>query len=201
MKKKIILIGSGGHAKSCINLLNNNKKYKLDFIADKKSELNKKILSYKVTKSLSSIIKYKNKNILIGIGQIKSPNLRIKIFNNLKKKNFIFPIIISNSSIVSKFSNIEEGTSIFHQVYIGPNVKIGKNCIINNHALIEHDVTIGNNCHVSTGVKINGNVIIGNNTFIGSGTILHNNLIIGEDCVIGAGKVIKKNIKQKKIIK
>ena len=90
MKKKIILIGSGGHAKSCINLLNNSKKYKLDFIADKKSELNKKILSFKVTKSLTAIVKYKNKNVMIGIGQIKSPNLRISIFNNLKKKKILF---------------------------------------------------------------------------------------------------------------
>ena len=33
---------------------------------------------------------------------------------------------------------------------------IGKNCIINTGAIIEHGVTIGNFNHISTGVIING---------------------------------------------
>ena len=36
--KKIILIGAGGHSKSCIEVMNQTKKYKIQFILDKKSE-------------------------------------------------------------------------------------------------------------------------------------------------------------------
>ena len=43
-------------------------------------------------------------------------------------------------------------------------IKIGKNCIVNNKSLIEHDVVIGNHCHISTGAIINGNVRIGDKT-------------------------------------
>ena len=34
---------------------------------------------------------------------------------------------------------------------------VGKNCIINNKVLIEHDVKIHDHCHISTGAIINGN--------------------------------------------
>ena len=36
------------------------------------------------------------------------------------------------------------------------NVSIGENCIINNKALLEHDVKIGDNVHISTGCIVNG---------------------------------------------
>lgn len=203
LKKKIIIIGSGGHAKSCIELINNTKNLKLEAIADIEKNLGKQILDYKVTKSIEQILNYKTfKNILIGIGQIKSPNLRIKIFSQFKnKKNFLLTKVISSKSLVSRYASIGYGTSIFNYVVVNAGVRIGENCIINNQSLIEHDVNIGNNCHISTAVKINGAVNIGSNTFIGSGTIIYNDIDIGNNCVIGAGKIIKKNIKSNTVVR
>ena len=203
LKKKIIIIGSGGHAKSCIELIENTKNFKLEAIADIENNLGKQILDFKVTKTIKQILNYKTKkNILIGIGQIQSPNLRIKAFSNFEnKKNFFLTKVISCKSLVSKYAFIANGTSIFNHVVINAGVRIGQNCIINNQSLIEHDVSIGNNCHISTAVKINGSVNIGSNTFIGSGTIVHNNINIGNNCIIGAGKIIKKNIKNNTTIK
>ena len=48
-----------------------------------------------------------------------------------------------------------------HGAHIGPNVKIGRNCIINTFANIEHGSIIGNYCHISTRATINGKVIVG----------------------------------------
>ena len=61
-----------------------------------------------------------------------------------------------------------------HDVIVNANSIIGKNCIINNKSLVEHDVEVGDNCHISTGSIINGNCIVGDNTFIGSGSIIVN---------------------------
>ena len=43
---------------------------------------------------------------------------------------------------------------------------IGKNCIINSGAIIEHDTNIQDNVHVSTNSTVNGSVLIGKNSFI-----------------------------------
>lgn len=192
---KIIIIGSGGHAASCINIIEKIKKYKIHGIVDNKNEI--KNLNYNLIGSDKDLSKIKNKIkfAFIGIGQIKSSKKRKKVFENLKNKNFILPKIISENSLVSKYSQIGEGTIIMNFAHININVKIGKNCIINTGSNLEHDVEVGDFVHISTGAIINGNTKIGSNTFIGSGSIINNNLKIGNNCIIASGKVVKKDLK------
>jgi sugar O-acyltransferase (sialic acid O-acetyltransferase NeuD family) len=202
MKKKIFIIGAGGHAKTCIDVIESNNKFKVAYLVDKKS--NKKIIfNHKIIKESNFMKKEGNKklNILIGIGQIKNNNLRKNIFFRYKKFGCNFPNITSKFSYVSKNSLLKEGILICHGVVINAGVEIGLNCIINNQALIEHDARVGNHCHISTGSIINGGTIIGSNTFIGSGTTIKENIMIGNNCVIGAGLTIKKNIKSNTFLK
>ena len=48
MKKKIILIGAGGHAKSCIDLIETSTSFKISHVLGLKKELNKNILNYQI---------------------------------------------------------------------------------------------------------------------------------------------------------
>ena len=174
-KKPIILIGAGGHAEACIDLLNEQEKFALAEIVGKKKEINKKISNkYKVNyadislKSLSKKYKY----AMIGVGQIQSKKIKLEIFKKLKKLRFSLPKILSKHAVVSKFCKIGDGTVIMHGAIIGPGVSIGENCIINSKALIEHGVTIGDNSHIATSVTINSGVKVGSGSFVGSGSTI-----------------------------
>ena len=170
MKEKIVLIGGGGHCHSVIDVIELENKYKIIGIVDTKENIGKKILNYEIIAcddDLETIFKT-CKNAIITIGQIKTSDLRIKLFDKLKDIGFNFPVIISPIAHVSKHSSISEGTVIMHHALVNANVKIGKNCIINSKALIEHDCTVGNNCHISTASVLNGGVIVKENSFFGS---------------------------------
>lgn len=197
---KIIIIGAGGHARSCLNIIENQKKYKIAGFVDKEKKFFYNYPYLGNDDSLEHLSK-KYKNAIISIGQIKDSKPRKKIYEKLKKLKFNLPKIISSNSIISKYSIIDEATFIFNHVLVNTNAKIGKNSIINNKVNIEHDVIIGDNCHISTGVIVNGNVTVGNNVFIGSGSIIYNNCKIGNNSIISAGSIIKKNIPNNKIIK
>jgi len=196
-RKKICILGSGGHAASCIDLIESTKKFEIVGVITKKKEnkLNKKFLNkYKIIgtdNDLLKIVKY-CKNIVIGIALYKKLDLRIKIFKNLKKIGFNIPSICSPRSYMANDVYIGEGSQIFHGVTINKNSRIEKNCIINSHSLIEHDANIKENCQISTGVIINGGCVIGKNSFIGSGSILRENLIIKGKTFIKIGSIIKK---------
>lgn len=56
---------------------------------------------------------------------------------------------------------------------IGENVKIGKDCLIEDFTVIEGNVRIGDKCIIKSGTKIYGDIIIGNNC------IIENNVVIG----------------------
>ena len=199
--KKIILIGAGGHAKSCLDVILLTKKFKILGFIDTKKKIN--LLNYKVLGNDKHLkrIKKKSLNLHVSLGFIKSPVKRIKLFNEFKKLNFKFPVIISPKAQVSKKSIILDGTIVHHHAVINFGAQIGYNNIINTSAIIEHGVKIGNNCHVSTRAVVNGEVNVKDNTFIGSGAVIREGIRVGKNCFIGMGQIVTKNIKDNSVLK
>lgn len=69
------------------------------------------------------------------------------------------------SDVQSK--NIGAGTTIWQFSVVLPGAKVGENCNICAHTLIENDVIIGNNVTVKSGVYLWDGLVIGNDVFIG----------------------------------
>lgn len=192
-KEKIILIGGGGHCKSCIDVIETEGKYSIAGIVDVKEKIGEKILGYKIIGSdddIPVLIK-QYKNVIVTIGQITSPENRIRVFKILEEYIAILPIIVSPYAYVSKHAKIGKGTMIFHNVVINAGAQIGENCIINTKALIEHDAAIGNHCHISTGAIVNGDVKIGNGVFYGSGAVSRQGVEILDYSFIRANSIVK----------
>ena len=200
---KILLVGAGGHARSCIDVLEEENQFEIAGLIEKGESISNESLGYPVigTDDDLKVLRQQYKNALITVGQIKLPKIRIKLYQLLKELDFTLPVIVSSQAYVSKHSQIGEGSIIMHGVIINSNAKIGNNCIINNKSLIEHDAAIGDHCHIATGAIINGEVSVGDETFIGSGALTRQAISIGENCVIGAGVVLKNDIKSNKVVK
>ncbi len=198
-KENILLIGGGGHCKACIDVIEQENKYNIIGIIDRENMVGKTVLGYPVVDFDDNLEKWlnKSKNVLITVGHIKSPELRIKLYNHVQKLGFFLPKIISPKAYVSKHAVIGKGTIVMHGVVVNANATIGNNCIINNQSLIEHDAEIGNHTHVSTGAKVNGGAIVGNNCFIGSGAIINQSINTCSDVVLGAGTLVTKDILKK----
>lgn len=191
-KKKIFVIGSGGHAEACIDVIEKQKKFQVIGLIDIKKK--KLFGKYKVISNLDNLekLKKRTKFVHIGIGQIKSPKLRIRIYKKFLKLGFKFPTIISPFAIISKYAKIGDGSIIMHGSHIGPNVKIGSNCIINNFANIEHGCSIDDNCHISTAAIVNGKVRIKEGSFIGSRSVLKESITLSKNSFIKMGSIISK---------
>lgn len=203
--KNIILIGAGGHAKSCIDVIENNINdiFVISGLIDEQKS--NKIINnkYKILgkdidlKSLKKKFDY----AFVAFGHIKKFKLREKMFKNLLSLGYKLPTIISKNAILSKNTVFGKGTIVMHGVIINSNVNIGDNCIINTHSTIEHDVSIGNNCHIAPGAILNGGVEVEDNCFIGSGSVIKENVKILKNSIIGANIFIKKNTRVNELIK
>ena len=196
MSEKIILIGGGGHCKSCIDVIEQEGIYEIVGIVDVKEKVGTKILGYSVMGTDDDLENLSNEYdyFLITLGQIKSADLRIKLFNKIKDLGKDLPVIISPRAYVSKHAEVEEGTIILHDVVVNAEVSIGKNCIINTKSLIEHDTQIGNHCHVSTAAVVNGECKVGNEVFIGSNATVFHSITVADKVTVGAGSVVKDNL-------
>lgn len=194
---KLILIGGGGHCKSCIEVIESTGEFEIAGILDIPSKKGEKVLNYEVIGTDEDIHSWVQKGVyhfFVTLGQIQSASLKRKVFENIYLQGGTSPAIISKHAIVSSRAVIGEGTIIMHGAIINADVKIGENCIINTMANIEHDITIGNHVHVSTGAMINGQVNIGNEVLIGSNSVIRNVINICDNVVIGAGSVVTKDL-------
>jgi len=190
-KPEILLIGGGGHCHSVIDVIEQENKYKIAGIVDKKELIGIKVLNYEVIacdddlEELYKIYKY----AIVTVGQIRSNSLRVKLFDLIKSLGYNIPTIISPLAYVSKYANVDQGTVIHHHALVNANANIGKNCIINTKALIEHDVRVEDNCHISTGAIINGGVVVKANVFYGSNATCKEMIEI--EGFIKAGSIVK----------
>ena len=192
MKPSIILIGSGGHCKSCIDIIEQENKYSIAGIIDK-NRSTKSVLGYSILGKDADLIELKTSYdyALITIGQIENSDIRIQLFNHLKLLGFKLPTITSSRAYISKHAQLGEGTIVMHDALINASAVIGNNCIINTKALIEHDVVIEDNCHISTGAIINGGTILKNGTFIGSNAVTKEHVQTKAGEFIKAGSLFK----------
>jgi len=189
----IILVGGGGHCKSVIDVIEQEEKFNIVGIVDIPELLNSKCLGYPIIGNDSDLadLAKKYKYALITVGQIRSPLLRIRLFDLAIKANFVLPNIISPRAYVSKHAIIGKGVVVMNDALINANASIGDNCIINSKALIEHDVIIESHCHISTHTTINGEVKVEKNCFVGSGVTTNQSIIIKKDSFIKAGSFVK----------
>lgn len=193
MKKKIAIIGCGGHAISIYEIILQNGNFELiGFINDKKEKFYD--LDY-LGDDDTFIKNYSNDiNIIIGVGQLKNLKVREQIFLKYKSNGFKIPFLYSTKSFISRYAMISEGSVIMHNVIINGMAQVHENCIINNNALIEHSSIIGKNTHVSTGVIVNGDCKIGNNCFIGSNSTINHGVKISNFTFIPSHTKVSKDV-------
>jgi sugar O-acyltransferase (sialic acid O-acetyltransferase NeuD family) len=192
MKPKLILIGGGGHCKSCIDVIEQENKFLIAGIVDINRSISE-LLGYPLLGHDEDLIKLKSSYdyALITMGQIKSPAIRVRLFDYAKYLGFKLPVIISPRAYVSKHAKIGNGSIVMHDALINAGAIVGDNCIINTKSLIEHDAVIENNCHISTGAIINGGVIVKQDSFVGSNAVTKESVKTNEKDFIKAGSLFK----------
>ena len=195
-KPGLILIGAGGHAHACIDVIEQHGGYQIAGLIGMPDEMHDHHLAYAVIGTdadlpeLVKTIPY----ALITLGQIKTPAHRTRLYQQVVALGFQLPTIIAPSAYVSRHATIGAGTIVMHGAIVNAGASVGENCIINTRALLEHDAIVADHCHVSTGAIINGNTAIGSGCFVGSGSIVKEGASLGQNCLVGLGIAVRHNL-------
>jgi len=131
--------------------------------------------------------------IVIAIGDNYA---RESLFTQLQKgeKNLIFPTVFHRAAEVSERAFVYIGTVLCARSVVITGTRIGKGCIINTAATVDHDCDIGDFVHLAPGVHLCGSVKVGARTLVGVGTSVCPDITIGPDTIIGAGSVVVNDI-------
>ena len=203
MKTKVVVIGAWDHAAVVIDILELMAKYEIIGItSDDPNRVSKKI-QYPLLGTNDILVDLKKQGIqhaAIGIGGYRDNKSRKKIFLKLKKLGFKCTSNIHPSAIISRYSSIGEGCTIFPGVIINTGVIIGDNVIVATGSSIDHDTVIHNHVLISAGVNIGGNDIIGEETLVAIGATTISGITIGCNCLVAAGSTVICNVPDNTIV-
>lgn len=178
--KKVVIIGASGHGKVIADIVQASGDELIGFLDDNPN-LN-------TLGSICDYEKFHDAEFIIAIG---NAGIRERISKQIKVKWYT---AIHPAAVVSKLSEIGEGSVVMANAVINADARVGKHCIINTAAVVEHDNVLEDFVHISVGAKLGGTVKVGKRTWIGIGATASNNIEVGEDVIIGAGAVVVKNI-------
>lgn len=186
--KQVIIIGTGGHAKvvaDIVSLSGDKVEGYLDDIHPEGVFLDRPILG-----TTTDYVKFTQCEFIVAIG---NSSVREKIVLGMPDAVW-YTAIHPAATISSVGTTIGEGTVVCANAVINPCATVGKHCIINTAACVEHDNTICEYVHISVGTKLAGHVIVGKHTWVGIGATVSNDISVCDHCLIGAGAVVVHNI-------
>jgi len=193
---KIIIIGSSGHAKVIIDIIEAIGTYEIvGLIDDYRIKNQDETLGYKVLGRIEDLAQIKEdlqlEYCVIAIGDNYA---RAQVYAKIANLGFTFVTLQHPTSCVSSTVSLGEGNVIMPGVVINSSAEVGNFCVLNTQATIEHDVRIGNFSSIGPMAVLAGNVAVGNGTAIGMNTSVIEKYTIGNNSVIGAFSLVNKNI-------
>ena len=198
MKKSIVIVGGGGHAKVLISVVKKLKTFDLVGYTDLKD--NGPILGAAFL-GTDDILKDLNKahgslSGVIGLGSVRVSDKRRQLWDMLNREGYELPFIVSPDAVVNESVSIGEGTVVLDGAVINTGSRIGRNCVINTNSTVEHDCEIGDHAHVASGATLGGGVKVGENAMVGAGATVIQYVSICPECMVGAGAVVIKDISE-----
>ena len=189
MNRNVVIIGASGHGKVIADIVKCSGDRVVGFLDDN-PYLTEGFVGFPLLGTVNEYAQYSDCEFVVGIGNAA---VRERIANQLV--GVVWYTAIHPSAVISDLdTDIGEGSVVMANAVINPGAKIGRHCIINTGAIVDHDNRIDDFTHISVSAKLAGTVSIGKRTWIGIGASIKNNISICSDCMIGAGAVVVHDI-------
>lgn len=188
----LVILGAGGHARQCYEILANDKIYNIRGFVDDNPLTKLYDLEYLGGfGKLNELRANGLQNVTIGIGFNGQLKKRDRLYNDLIANGFKIPTLKHKSSSLSHMGIISDsGVQIMAGAIIGPDAVISENVIINSGSIISHGCKIGKSSHITPGAILGGDVKIGERCTIGMGSTIYLGIEISDDKTVRNGESI-----------
>ena len=122
------------------------------------------------------------------------PEIREKVFMNLKNQNMQIATLIHPENYISEGTDIGAGCILYRGVIVYYDSVIGENTVMKEYSSLSHDSKLGEHCVIMEKCTIGGYSQIGNNVFFSAATVVKDELVIGNNVCTNSGAVVMKDI-------
>lgn len=119
---------------------------------------------------------------------------RLRVADIFLQLGLTMPLLQHASALLSPQAHVSDGVQLLAYSVVAAGASVGRACILNHRALLDHESVLGAGSHLAPGVTVCGCVTIGERVMIGAGAVVLPYLNIGHDAVIGAGAVVTRDV-------
>jgi sugar O-acyltransferase (sialic acid O-acetyltransferase NeuD family) len=195
--ENIVLLGSSGHAKVIIDIVEKEGRYKVAGLLDSLRSVGEETLGYPVigreTDLPQLIATHQLSGILIAIGD---NHVRAQAAARVAELCPGLPLVsaVHPAAAIGKGTAIGAGTVVMAGAVVNPCCRVGRLCIVNTRASLDHDSAMADFSSLAPGAGTGGNCRIGSYSAVGIGAVLSHGVTIGEHCVVGGGSLVLRDI-------
>ena len=192
MRKRLVLIGGGGHGKSVLDVIRAEDRYDVVGILDVSSRRGDSVMGVPIIGTDDDIPRLAKEvgRFVIGVGHLGNAEGRMALWEQVQAMAAELPTIVSPIAYLSPDALLGPGTVVFHRAVVNAMVRVGRNCVLNTGSIVEHDAVLGDNVHVSTQAVVNGACKIKDGSFLGSGSVINQGMTVGPRTIIASGAVV-----------
>lgn len=197
MKKNVLVIGTSGHAKVIIDIIEREGKYNVVGLIDTYREKGKRTFGYEILGKEEDITQVSSdKNVVGGIVAIGDNFTRLKVVDRIKNLDpeFKFVNAIHPKAVIGSKVKLGQGIAIMPGVIVNTQAEINDFCILNTKSTLDHECIMHDFSSLGPGTNVGGKVEIGYCTAVSLGAKVIENIKIGEHCVIGAGALVIRDV-------
>jgi sugar O-acyltransferase (sialic acid O-acetyltransferase NeuD family) len=191
--KRVIVFGASALSSLAWFCLTNDSQWKVNAFTVDKRFLTKNThegLPVVPFEDLLNIYPPSTVKLLIPVGYSSINGLRMERFQQASKLGYEFISYISSRASVWPKQRIGKNCIVYEHAIIQPFTTIEDNIIIRSGAHISHHCALGKHSFVSAEAAFGGNVTVGERCFIGLGAVIRDGVRLAERSFIGAGAVV-----------
>lgn len=195
IKRKALVLGTGGHSRVVLSLLFSQKNHEILNLFElgefRKCETIMGINVLPFPASLNDLKKYKYLDIFLAIGCNEK---RKHFWEIISAEGFNTPNLISSTAIIDHSVKLGKANVICSNAFLGPCAQLGNNNLINTASIIEHEAKVGSHSHLAPRSLIAGRSTIHDSCFVGAGATIIDYLEVVSHTTLGAGTTLIKDV-------
>ena len=191
MNRGVVILGTGGHAKVVVDILEAGGVEIAGFISLEGAD---SYCGYPVLGDDGALQGIYEKGVQDGIVAIGDNRRRGALIELLQSYGFNLRNAISPNACISRRAEMGSGIAAMPGVVVNAGSHIGDGVILNTNCSVDHDCRIGKHAHVGPGVTLAGGVTMEVGAFLGTGVSVAPNVTVGCWARVGAGAVVVKDL-------
>jgi len=197
VSRPVIVLGAGGHARVCLDLLFRSGRPVIGCTgADPQGPARPLPPGVAYLGDDGVLDGWDPAVVLLvnGLGSTGHGAARRGLFERFKARGYGFATLVHPAAVLAADVVLGEGAQVMAGAVVQAGTRIGDDSIVNTRAAIDHDCEIGPHVHVAPGATLSGEVTVGAGSHVGTGASVIQGVTIGCDCVVGAGAAVLRPV-------